>query len=549
MLDTRQRGRLLVFSCLSLIMLACGMFGLGALVLFQHESAAVASAQPANRIVYGLTFMPSGFDPHINASSELTIPLRSVYDTLVYRDPQSKGFVPGLAQDVQVSPDGLVYTFQLKSGVVFHDGTPFDAAAVGATLDRITAPETQSQKALFMLGPYDKYVIVDPLTIQIILKRPHAALLDALAQTYLGIASPKALQEYDRDRYQLHQVGTGPYQMVEYIPGDYMLLRRNPNYTWGPPFYNLSNSTPVEEIEFRFFTDPATRAPALETGAVQIMGEISPLDAQGLARADQFALVPQPIPGMPFQFFFNTNRAPTDNLNLRRALIVATNRVAIVDTIFQQFSPPAYGPLSSVTPFYDGRVKEYYTHDAAAAKRALGALGYTDSDGDQFLDLNGTKLTLIMLVPAWSNAPQIAQKIQSQWREIGVDLELRQVPGLAALREAMQTNEYHLLAFNDFGVDASLLNSFYLSSGPNNWAKFSNGEMDGWLTRAAESIDPIDRQNLYSAVQGLIMDQALILPIRDSVNLNGVNKQIGNLQFDAYGWAPVLVNLTFNKVE
>jgi peptide/nickel transport system substrate-binding protein len=81
--------------------------------------------RPGGRIVYGLTLAPSGIDPHVNASSELGIPLTSVYDTLVYQDPETGEFVPGLAERWEVSDDGTVYTFYLKKGVKFHDGTPF----------------------------------------------------------------------------------------------------------------------------------------------------------------------------------------------------------------------------------------------------------------------------------------------------------------------------------------------------------------------------------------------------------------------------------------
>lgn len=139
---------------------------------------------------------------------------------------------------------------------------------------------------------------------------------------------------------------------------------------------------------------------------------------------------------------------------------------------------------------------------------------------------------------------RLPKKIQSAWREIGIELELRQVPGLAALREAQRTNEYHLLAFNDYGVDANLLTLFYRSDAPNNLSKFANAELDGWLSRAAQSLDPADRAGLYTAAQRLIMDQALILPIRDTVNLNGVSGRVGNLIFDAYGWSPLLWNAT-----
>jgi peptide/nickel transport system substrate-binding protein len=99
-------------------------------------------ASSNQRIVYGLTLQPSGFDPHIHASSELGIPLRSVYDTLVYRDPQTQEFVSGLASAWTISADARDYTFTLRQDVHFHDNTPFNAAAVAANLDRITLTDT-----------------------------------------------------------------------------------------------------------------------------------------------------------------------------------------------------------------------------------------------------------------------------------------------------------------------------------------------------------------------------------------------------------------------
>jgi peptide/nickel transport system substrate-binding protein len=541
-----QRRRLVFFTCSTFMLIACALVGL-AFSLITRGSSAVA--QSANRIVYGLTLMPSGFDPQINASAELGIPLRSVYDTLVYRDPASKQIVPGLAEKWEVSGDGLTYTFHLRQGVKFHDGTIFDAYAVAANLDRITDPETRSQKALYMLGPYEKYVVSDAQTIQIVLRTPYAPLLDSFCQVYLGIASPTALKAYDRDRYQLHQVGTGPYKMVEYVPGDHLLLRRNPDYTWGPSFYLPANPAPVDEIEFRFFTDPATRAPALETGAAQVMGEVAPTDALVLSRNSDIRLIPQPIPGLPLQFFFNTASAPTDQLEMRRTLITATNRVAIVDSVFQQFSPAAYGPLSASNPYYDARVKQFYPYDLDAARKAFNSLGYTDSNQDKMLDKEGKNLKLVMIVPSWGNAPQVAQKIQSQWRELGIELELRQVPNLAGLLEAVKSGDYNLVAFNDFGVDPGVLDNFYHTNAPNNFTKYANTNLDSLLTRGATSGVADERKTVYSSVQGAIMEQALILPIRDYVNLNGVSNRIGNLSYDAYGWFPLLVNITLNEPE
>ena len=299
---------------------------------------------PDARIVYGLTLAPSGIDPHINASSELGIPLTSVYDTLIYLDPETGDFVPGLAERWDVSDDGLVYTFHLRNDVTFHDDTPFNAEAVRFNLQRITSPDVASQKARFMLGPYERVEVVDTYTVRVYLSGPFAPLLDSFSQVYLGMASPAAVEKWG-DEYQLHQVGTGPFVFAEYVPGDHLLLRRNPDYDWGPSVYE-HDTAQVGEIEFRFFTDPATRSPALETGEAGVMGEIPPQDVARLAESDDFRVEQVPIPGASLMVFMNTARPPLDDVRVRQALLYGTNRQAIVSAVFHNTSPVAYGPLA-----------------------------------------------------------------------------------------------------------------------------------------------------------------------------------------------------------
>ncbi len=521
---------------------------------------------PEPRIVYGLTLEPSGFDPHIHASSELGIPLRSVYDTLVYQDPQTKEFVPGLAERWEVSPDGLAYTFYLRDDVTFHDGTPFNAQAVGANLDRITAPETASQKARFMLGTYSGYQIIDAYTIQLTLAEPSAPLLDSLSQVYLGMASPAQLAAYDTATYQFHQVGTGPYRMVEYVPGDRLVITRYDDYAWGPAFYSPPQY-PVATIEFRFFEDPPTRILALESGDAQFMGEIQPIDAQRLIGRADFRLYPTPIPGQPLQFLMNTQRFPTDTLAVRQALIFATNRTAIIDTVFQRFSPEATGPLSQSTRYYDPAVADYYPYDPGQVQSLLFASGFTESDEDGILfapsappsttepglptptadaEPGGIPLQLTMIIPPWGLTPEVAQLIQSQWREQGIDLDLRQVAGFGQLREAADTGDYNLIAINFSGSDASLLNQFFTSNGSLNWMGYSDFELDTYLREGARQPDPGTRADMYAAAQARIMEQALILPVRDYVNLNGVTADLQGVSFDAQGWLPLLYNFSLS---
>lgn len=496
-----------------------------------------------NRIVYGLTLNPSGLDPHIHVSNELGIPFFSVYDTLVYRHPQTMDFVPGLAERWEMAPDGLSWTFMLRRGVTFHDGTPFNAQAVAANLDRIADPELASGKSLALLGPYTGYTVVDDYTITLHLSEPYAPLLDGLSQVYLGIASPAALSKYSKNTYQWHQVGTGPYRLEEVVPGDRIILRRNADYAWGPVFYAEATDQSVDTIEFRFYTDPATRSLALESGEVQMIGELLPTDVELLLGNTQLRVFRVPIPGQPQQFFFNVNHAPTDELAVRQALLYATNRTEIVDAVFQGQSPVAHGPLTAVTPFYDPAVEALYPFDPTFAQSLLQGAGYGDSDNDGIWDRDGEPLRLTMVFPSWNQTPEVAQLIQSEWRDIGIEVELIRVPDFPTLRSYALEGDFNLIAFYDFGVEASMLNRFYATDGANNWSGFSDPELDGWLHEAVRQVDADTRAALYSSVQQRLMEQAVVLPIRDYVNLNGTTAKLEGVIFSAQGWWPLLRNL------
>src|SRR5260221_2559298 len=540
---SRQQQILILATIGIFALLGCGALLIGAGLVGRGKPVAVA-LPPAKRIVYGLAVMPARFDPHVGDSYEMGIVLRSIYDTLLYRDPKTRLIVPGLAEKWAISDDGLTYTFTLRKGVVFHDGTPFDSGAVVATLNRITNPVTKSQAALALLGPYDHSVAIDAQTVQIVLKSPYAPLLDALCQFYTGIASPTATKQYDASEYQFHQVGTGPFYMLDYIPGDHFTLRRNPDYKWGPSFYTPAGPNSIDEVEFRFFDDPATRADALAKGQVDILGELSPSDAIQFTANSAIHPYPHAIPGEPLQFLFNTTQAPTDKFEVRQALTLATSREAVVDAVFQQFSPIAYGPVSAVTPFYDPTVKSKYVYNTKVALDLLTALGYSDTDGDKFLDIDKKRLHIVMVVPAYGLAPQVADQIQKQWRDVGIELEVREVPNIAGLRDAVKRGDYNMIAYNDFGLDASIVNPIFRSDGALNWLHYADGDMDSWLTRSTESLDTETRQNMFSAIQNQALEQALVLPIRDYVNLNGARASIKGLSFDAYGWYPLLANLT-----
>ncbi len=525
--------------------------GLLLLALTACESALNPTASPTplpteagptggGKLIYGLTLAPSGIDPHVDASSELGIPLTSVYDTLVYQALDGT-FVAGLAKKWEVADNGLSYTFYLRDDVHFHDGTPFNALAVQFNLERIANPETHSRKARGMLGPYERTEIVDDYTVRIHFSESYAPFLDSASQVYLGMASPTAVEKWGAE-YQLHQVGTGPFVFKEYVPKDHLTLVRNPDYAWAPAVYDHSGPAYLDEIVFRFFTDPAVRALALESGEADVMGEIPPQDAARLENDAAFALYRVPVPGQPLQCFLNSAKPPTDDLRVRQALLYATDRQSIVATIFQGYSPAAFGPLSAVTWGYDGGVQDYYAYDPAQAASLLDEAGWHDTDGDGVRDKEGQPLRLKTYLMGWGSLPEVGQMLKSQLQAVGVELETETVAFPAAV-EAAGKGEHHLAPMTFSSSDPSVLDLSYLSTnadGGFNWSKVRDAELDRLLLAGLQTREPDQRKDLYSQAQARIMDLALVLPIRDYVNINATTSAVQGLRYDRRGWFPWL---------
>jgi len=512
--------------------------------------AACARSAPrvSQTLVYGLTLIPTGFDPHINASAELGIPLTSVYDTLVYQDPATHTFIPGLAEKWDISADGLVYTFHLRADVRFHDGADFDAHAVCANFDRIADPNNKSQKAAGMLGPNDNYQgceSPDSRAAIIRLKQPYAPLLDSLSQVYFGMASPTALEKWGIADYQFHQVGTGPFEFVEYVPGDHLTLARNPDYNWGPRLFANRGPAYLETITFKFYEDPATRAIALESGAVQIIGEVLPQDVARLAQDPRFRLYATPIPGQPLQIYLNTQRAPTDDQRVREALLLAVDRPGLVSAVFGDYSPIAAGPLSAVTFGYSAETAAP-AYDPQQAAQRLADAGWKDSDGDSLLDKEGRDLTIDFVFGPFGLMPQAAQLVEANWKALGVKVNNTQAANFNALRDAQASGEYNAIALNFFGSDPDLLRAWFASDVFFNWSKVNDPDLDQLLADGFLTTDPTQRAAIYAEAQRRINDQALLIPLRDYVNLNMASAKVTGLRFNAQGWWPWLVEV---KIE
>lgn len=523
-----------VFSliCMLFVLTRCG-----------NVTRVIPCEEDSRCLVYGITSDIQTLDPHISNSIEAGIIFRQLYDTLVYRDPASGEFTSGLAQSWDQSEDGLVYTFYLRKDVIFHDGAVFTSESVAINIDRIFDADINSQKAKLLLGSFSRYEIVDDYTIKIYLFEPYIPFLDGLAQPFMAFVSPQSLSDYTNLRYQFYQIGTGPFQLDNYLPGERIELSRNPMYAWKPSYYEPLLGTEINRIVFKIISDPILRADALTNEQVDVIGEMLTSEASILSNNSSVQLLPIDIPGQTVQFQFNTKQTHTEQATVRKALLYATNRIEIIDAVFLNYSPIAWSPLPQGTQFsHSGYINEY-SYDISHALDLLQSVGYQDTDGDGFLDLQGTKLELTIIVPPWGQLPEVANLLRSQWRSIGIDLIIDPVPGFNSLVSRSASGDYNLVSFDTFGYDPSVLNSSFISNFPTNVTGFEYEELDRLLIQATQERDNLARRSQYFEIQSIIMQEALILPIREYVNINGSRSNITNLRFDAYGWYPILYNV------
>ena len=497
----------------------------------------------ARCLSYAITADIPILDPHIAELPEAGMIFRQIYDTLVYRDNNTHEFVPGLAQSWAISSDGLQYTFNLRQDITFHDGTPFNAEAVARNIDRIFDPAINSTRARSLLGPFSHYEIADAYTIHLRLAIPFAPFLDGLAQPFLGIMSPQALSEFDSLRYQFHQVGTGPFRLEKYLPGERTELRRNLAFATNPAIYRPLAGGEIDRVVFHVLDgDPGESHPLL-SGSIDVIDDLAPGDAVDLVANSRLQLLPIPIPGQSAQFMFNTEREHISRQDVRRALLYATNRHEISNEIFFNYSPVAWAPLSVSTGYaHTGYIGEF-SHDLGLAQELLALAGYIDDDGDGFLEREDQTLSLSILIPPWDEWPAIAAYLREQWRRIGVRVTVEPVPGGARLINGIRSGEHDLIAIDNYGVDPAILGNVFFENTIYGESRGDNPQLGDLLVAAVQEQDPRARRTLYYDIQVLLMTESLILPIRDNVRLRAARSYVTGLTYDRYGFYPLLHNV------
>ncbi|MDX1805485.1 MAG: glutathione ABC transporter substrate-binding protein [Paenisporosarcina sp.] len=455
----------------------------------------------------------TGLDPHfITDIPSANVVHGKVYETLIAFDKDMK-ITPRLATDWEQTDD-LTWEFTLQEGIVFHDGTPFNAEAVKITLDRLLDPATGSPQK-DKLGMISEVMVKDDTHLTIKLSEPYAPLLSILASNEGSIISPKSINETP-DELATHPVGTGPFIFDSWKSGQQITLNRNEDY-WG-------EKVKIDSVEFKVIPEDATRLAMIESGEAHISDQVPVTEIDRIENSDTLNLFR--TDGLAVEYVgFNTTKAPFDNVKVRQAISYAIEREAIIEGVYNNIGTLANVAMSPKVFGYSKDV-EAYPYDVNKAKALLKEAGVD----------NGIKIKL--LTSDRKERINMAEVIQSQLKGVGVDVEI-QVMEYGSYIEQVDSGE-HQMFIGGWGNatgdgDYNQYNLFHSNSigSPGNHFYYKNPAVDKLIEQGRVETDSNKRLDIYKQSMQIEMDDAVYVPIRNYEHLAVYNNDVENFYLDA----------------
>lgn len=494
----------------------CLLLGLGILANFIPNPAKAAPIADANTLVYSWGVHAGEGNPHMYSPNQMYAQTM-IYDSLV-RYGQDGTIQPALAESWTISPDGRTYTFTLRKNVIFTDNTPFDAQAAKRNFDTILANKARHQwiEAINQLKS-----VTSPAshTLVIELHKPYYPLLQELSLPRpFRFLSPAAFPDSGNTSEGIkHAAGTGPWILAESRKGEYDLFVRNEHY-WGP-------KPTLQKILVKIIPDPQTRVLALETGEIDLIfggsghgsGQISLESFSQLRQDKNFVTALSPAYSTR-TMLLSASSGPTQDLQVRKAIIHAVQKDSIIRTIFQEVEHRADTLFSPNMPYSNLNLQPL-AYDPAKAQALLDAAGWTLQKGDVFRSKKGQKLS-ITLSFVGNNAlhKSIAEVVQGNLRAVGIQTILVGEEPDAYNKRHMEGN-FHMTFGDTWGAPYdphSFCGSMRAPSHGDYQAQLGlpmKAALDTQIGEALTSTNEQHRAQLYSNILGTLHEQAIYLPL------------------------------------
>lgn len=453
----------------------------------------------AQTVIYAAGADPDTLDPANAESNPSEAVNRMIYENLVKFDAQLN-LVPGLAERWEQAADGMAWTFYLRQGVKFHDGTPFNAEAVKYFVERMIGPEKPSRAGLY--APLvESAEVVDEYTVKLNMKTPFAFLLNNIAHSASGIISPTAHQKLGKDIAR-NPVGTGPFKFVEWVHGDQITLVRNADYWGGQP--------KLEKIVFKTVREDSARVMMLQSGDAHLAVRIPSEDLPRLAKDPRIKLDSTETLRVLY-VGFNNAKKPFDDPRVRQAFNLATDRESIVKYIYQDLALVASNIVAPRTTGYFPIPP--FEYNPEKAKALLAEAGFPDGLKAKFISPQGR----------YPKDFEMAQALQQQWQQAGINVTLDTMEWaayLAATRKPVEEAdvELYLLGWAPSSAEArwvlfpNFTTAQWVPQG-NNRLFYSNPTFDEYVQKLTVAADVAERDRYLQQAQEIIAADLPLLPI------------------------------------
>lgn len=493
---------------------------------------------------------PASLDGQIDPYQSTWLFNSFMTDPLVVLAPDGT-YKPALATSWSSSPDGKVWTFTLRSGVTFQDGTPFNAEAVKANLERINDPATGSAQLKNDIGPWSKVEVVDPLTIRITYDSPWVTLLDAMRRAPMW--SPAAFRGASRAEFEAKLTGTGPFTFAGRVPNDRLTLRRWAGYGGWNPIKKTPGPVALDSVVIRFIAERGVLGQMVASGDAHVGFQIAPQFVEDYRDKREFQFYSKDQAGSGLSQVMNTRKPPLNDIRVRRALLHGRDTKAINDLLYDGAYAFSDGPLNNVHPCFWPGSSTMYPHDPARASALLEEAGWKAGNPDGVRRSqgvagvpDGTPLRL-----RWSTLhhQEIGEAVQAQYKRIGIDMQVARVPGPVQL-DMVRRQDFELMYERQRSPDPLILDQMWNSKWdqPGGWAwtGYKNAELDAMLDQLRSLPSFEARCEVAKKAQQHIMEQALMMPTLSDPVFVALSPRVKDFEAGAEGNWFFLHNTTLN---
>ena len=434
----------------------------------------IGAAQARDTITIAMQLEP----PHLDPTSAAAQAIDSVVYTNIFegltRFMGDGSVVPGLAESWEISDDGLTYTFHLREGVTFHDGSAMDSADVKFSLDRARADDSQNaQKALFT--GIASVETPDPQTVVVTLMEPNGSLLFNLAWGDAVIVAPETIETITTN-----PVGTGPYTFADWVQGDRIELARNPDY-WG-------EQPAMASATFKFISDPTAAFAAMMAEDVDVFtGFPAPENLPQFEADPRFQVLVGSTEGETI-LAMNNKVAPLDNIKVREAISHAIDRQAIIDGAMFGYGTPIGTHFAPHNPAYVDLTGSS-AYDPEKAKALLAEAGFPD----------GFSTTLKLPPPSY--ARRGGEIIAAQLRAVGIETEISNLEWAQWLEQGFKGKDFGLTIVSH--TEPMDINIY---ARPDYYFQYDNPEFQALMSKLDATTDPDARNQILGEAQTMISE-------------------------------------------